>query len=85
MSTESESYGIPEDYLVKAKQLLDDQNVDEGSRGLFFSALQAYLAGDSSSDVLSLPSETAPLWTKVLKLVIKWITKTPPSPPASAN
>jgi hypothetical protein len=32
MATDSDSCAIPEEYLLKAKQLLDDENVDEGSR-----------------------------------------------------
>jgi hypothetical protein len=46
MTSESDSSGIPETYLTKAKQLLDEHQVDESSRALFFSALQSYLAGD---------------------------------------
>jgi hypothetical protein len=81
MSTDSDSSAIPETYLAKAKQLLDDENVDEASRALFFSALQSYLAGDSQAG--SFPAENAPVWAKVLKLVIKFIAKTPASPPTS--
>jgi hypothetical protein len=83
MTSESDSSGIPETYLTKAKQLLDEHQVDESSCAVFFSALQSYLAGDPQTDVLSFPPETAPVWTKVLKLVIKFIEKTPPSPPGS--
>jgi hypothetical protein len=83
MTSESDSSAIPETYLTKAKQLLDEHQVDESSCGVFFSALQSYLAGDPQTEVLSFSPETAPVWTKVLKLVIKFIEKTPPSPPSS--
>jgi hypothetical protein len=83
MSTESDSSTIPETYLAKAKQLLDDEAIDEASRTSFFSALQSYLAGDPPADVLSFPPESAPVWARTLKLVIKFIAKTPASPPAS--
>jgi hypothetical protein len=80
MSTESDSSTIPEAYLPKAKQLLDEENVDESSRALFFSALQSYLAGNSPSTP-SFPPENVPVWVKVLNLVKKYIAKTPTSPP----
>jgi hypothetical protein len=83
MTSESDSSGIPETYLTKAKQLLDEHQVGESSRGVFFSALQSYLAGDPQTDALSFPPATAPVWTKVLNLVIKFIQKTPASPPGS--
>jgi hypothetical protein len=81
MTTESESPVFPETYLSKARQLLDDAGIDDSSRTLFFSILESYL--EDGSDNLSLPSESAAVWAKVLGFVVKLIEKTPVSPPVS--
>jgi hypothetical protein len=82
MSSSSDSLALPEAYLARARQLLDEKHIDEDSRDLFFSGLQAYLAGDSQSE-LSIPPETAAVWKDVFKLLAKFVEKAPASPPRS--
>jgi hypothetical protein len=82
MSSSSESPALPETYLVKARELLDERKIDESARVGFFTALQSYLAGETD-DELPVPPDTAKVWKEVFKLLAKFIAKTPPSPPRS--